>query len=164
MPSDATEAARPTVGRPVAPRGQVLIIFAFLLTVLLGAAAFVVDLAWIWSNQLQVQRAADAGALAGVVHLPGDPNGGVAAAKAARRAAARGTIGRWRGVGVTRGSLGFQASRQDSGGASEIAPTPAVRPSYCEGSAPRKRVGGRRPPRVMARSAPAPPTDAGVRL
>jgi hypothetical protein len=41
----------------------------------------VVDLAWIWSNQLQVQRAADAGALAGVVHLPGDPNGGVAAAR-----------------------------------------------------------------------------------
>jgi hypothetical protein len=44
-------------------------------------AAFVVDLAWIWSNQLQVQRAADAGALAGVVHLPGDPTGGIAAAR-----------------------------------------------------------------------------------
>ncbi len=85
MPRDATKAARPTVGRPVAPRGQVLIIFAFLLTILLGAAAFVVDLAWIWSNQLQVQRAADAGALAGVVHLPGDPGGGVAAAKAESR-------------------------------------------------------------------------------
>jgi hypothetical protein len=45
-------------------------------------AAFVVDLAWIWSNQLQVQRAADAGALAGVVHLPGNPASGIAAAKA----------------------------------------------------------------------------------
>jgi hypothetical protein len=64
------------------PRGQVLIIFAFLLTILLGMAAFVVDLAWIWSNQLQVQRAADAGALAGVVHLPADPPGGIAAARA----------------------------------------------------------------------------------
>jgi hypothetical protein len=63
-------------------RGQIIVIFAFLLMVLLGMAAFVVDLAWIWSNQLQVQRAADAGALAGVVHLPGDPNGGIAAAKA----------------------------------------------------------------------------------
>lgn len=68
--------------RRVQPRGQVLIIFAFLLTILLGMAAFVVDLAWIWSNQLQVQRAADAGALAGVVHLPADPNGGITAARA----------------------------------------------------------------------------------
>ncbi len=67
------------------PRGQVLIIFAFMLTILLGAAAFVVDLAWIWSNQLQVQRAADAGALAGVVHLPNDPNGARAAARAETR-------------------------------------------------------------------------------
>jgi hypothetical protein len=64
------------------PRGQVLVIFAFLLTILLGMAAFVVDLAWIWSNQLQVQRAADAGALAGVVHLPGNPVAGVTAARA----------------------------------------------------------------------------------
>ena len=67
------------------PRGQVLVIFAFLLTILLGMSAFVVDLAWIWSNQLQVQRAADAGALAGVVHLPGNPNAGVAAARAESR-------------------------------------------------------------------------------
>ena len=68
-----------------APRGQIIVIFAFLLTILLGMAAFVVDLAWIWSNQLQVQRAADAGALAGVVHLPGDPLGGISAAKAESR-------------------------------------------------------------------------------
>ncbi len=67
------------------PRGQILIIFAFMLTILLGMAAFVVDLAWIWSNQLQVQRAADAGALAGVVHLPNDPNGGIAAARSETR-------------------------------------------------------------------------------
>ncbi len=75
----------PAIAQPTsagAPRGQVLVIFAFLLTILLGMAAFVVDLAWIWSNQLQVQRAADAGALAGVVHLPGDPSVGIADAKA----------------------------------------------------------------------------------
>ncbi len=53
------------------PRGQVLVLFALLLTFLLGTAAFVVDLAWIWVNELKVQRAADAAALAGVVHLPG---------------------------------------------------------------------------------------------
>ena len=68
-----------------APRGQVLVIFAFLITILLGMAAFVVDLAWIWSNQLQVQRAADAGALAGVVHLPAEPDEAEAAAKAESR-------------------------------------------------------------------------------
>jgi hypothetical protein len=42
-----------------------------LLTILVGFSAFVVDIAWIWTNQLRVQRAADAAALAGVVHLPG---------------------------------------------------------------------------------------------
>jgi hypothetical protein len=72
---------KPRTDAPAHPRGQVLVIFAFLLTILIGMAAFVVDLAWIWSNQLQVQRAADAGALAGVVHLPGDPTGGIAAAR-----------------------------------------------------------------------------------
>ena len=66
-------------------RGQILIIFAFLLTILLGFSAFVVDLAWIWSNQLQVQRAADAGALAGVVHLPNNEIGAIAAANAETR-------------------------------------------------------------------------------
>ena len=48
-----------------------LVLFALMLTFLLGTAAFVVDLAWIWVNELKVQRAADAAALAGVVHLPG---------------------------------------------------------------------------------------------
>ena len=52
-------------------RGQVLVLFALLLTFLLGTCAFVVDLAWIWVNELKVQRAADSAALAGVVHLPG---------------------------------------------------------------------------------------------
>ncbi len=52
-------------------RGQVLVLFALMLTFLLGTAAFVVDLAWIWVNELKVQRAADAAALAGVVHLAG---------------------------------------------------------------------------------------------
>ena len=57
--------------RDRAPRGQVLVMFASILVILLGFSAFVVDLAWIWSNQLKVQRAADSAALAGVVHLPG---------------------------------------------------------------------------------------------
>ena len=57
--------------RESASRGQILVIFAFLLTILIGFSAFVVDVAWIWANELRVQRAADAGALAGVVNLPG---------------------------------------------------------------------------------------------
>ena len=56
-----------------------------MITILLGMSAFVVDMAWIWSNQLQVQRAADAGALAGVVHLPAEPDDAEAAAKAEAR-------------------------------------------------------------------------------
>ena len=65
-----TAAALPS--RERRPRGQVLVLFALLLTFLLGTAAFVVDLAWIWVNELKVQRAADAAALAGVVFLPGN--------------------------------------------------------------------------------------------
>lgn len=71
--------------KPPARRGQVLVIFAFMLTILIGMAAFVVDLAWIWSHQLQVQRAADAGALAGVVYLPGDVGSATSTALAESR-------------------------------------------------------------------------------
>ena len=53
-------------------RGQILVLFAAILTILLGFSALVVDLSWVWVNQLRVQRAADAAALAGVVYLPGD--------------------------------------------------------------------------------------------
>ena len=73
MSHDTTK-AEPQRHERSMPRGQVLVIFAFLLTILIGMAAFVVDIAWIWSHQLQVQRAADAGALAGVVHLPQQPD------------------------------------------------------------------------------------------
>ncbi|HEV7200611.1 MAG TPA: pilus assembly protein TadG-related protein [Candidatus Limnocylindria bacterium] len=69
-----TDEAQPRMtSRGNRPRGQVLVLFALLLTFLLGTAAFVVDLAWIWVNELKVQRAADAAALAGVVFLPGNP-------------------------------------------------------------------------------------------
>ena len=54
-------------------RGQVLVMFVGSLLVLLGMAALVVDVSWLWANSLRVQRAADAAALAGVVWLPADP-------------------------------------------------------------------------------------------
>jgi hypothetical protein len=53
-------------------RGQVLVIFALSLTVMLGICAIVIDVSWYWANELRVQRAADAAALAGVVNLPGN--------------------------------------------------------------------------------------------
>ncbi len=67
-PESASRATQSTDSRS---RGQIFVIFAFLLTILIGFSAMVVDIAWIWANELKVQRAADAAALAGVVHLPG---------------------------------------------------------------------------------------------
>jgi hypothetical protein len=63
-------------------RGQVLPIFAIMSVVLLGAAALVTDVAWMWTNQQRMQRAADAGALAGAIHLPGDQTTAFATARA----------------------------------------------------------------------------------
>ncbi len=61
-------------------RGQVLVIFAGTFVILLLMAALVIDLAWLWTNSLRIQRAADAAALAGVVHLPDDLSGAYSAA------------------------------------------------------------------------------------
>jgi hypothetical protein len=49
-----------------------LVIFVFSIFVLVGFTSIVVDIAWYWANELKVQRASDAAALAGVVYLPGD--------------------------------------------------------------------------------------------
>ena len=54
-------------------RGQVLALFAIAVVVLIGMVAIVIDISWFWSNSLKVQRAADAAALAGSIHLPGSP-------------------------------------------------------------------------------------------
>ena len=56
-------------------RGQVIVIFAGAMLLLMMMTALVVDVSWYWVNSLRVQRAADASALAGAVMLPGDkPN------------------------------------------------------------------------------------------
>src|SRR5437867_4252781 len=47
----------------------------------LGFLGLVADIAWYQLNLARVQRAADAGALAGVVYLPGNVSGAVTAAK-----------------------------------------------------------------------------------
>jgi Flp pilus assembly protein TadG len=65
-----------------AERGQVLPIFAVMSVVLLGAAALVTDVAWMWTNQQRMQRAADAGALAGAIFLPGNEAAAFSTARA----------------------------------------------------------------------------------
>lgn len=53
-------------------RGVAVILLALTITSVLLAAAFAVDVGWWYVRAQQVQRAADAAALAGVVWMPGD--------------------------------------------------------------------------------------------
>jgi hypothetical protein len=54
-------------------RGQVVVIFAGAMLLFAMLSAAVIDLSWYWTNNLRMQRAADAAALAGAVWLPGNP-------------------------------------------------------------------------------------------
>lgn len=63
-------------------RGQVVIIFAGAMILFAGLCAAVIDISWYWTNNLRMQRAADAAALAGAVYLPGDTNRAFAMARA----------------------------------------------------------------------------------
>lgn len=56
-------------------RGAVLVWTAGALVLLMGMAAFAVDLGWFYLNASRLQAAADAASLAGVVNLPSDPGG-----------------------------------------------------------------------------------------
>ena len=51
--------------------GQIVVIFALMLTVLIGLIGIAIDTTYAWRESLRVQRAADAAALAGVVYMPG---------------------------------------------------------------------------------------------
>jgi hypothetical protein len=51
-------------------RGVVLPLMAIMVVVLLGAAAMVVDLGWIYWHSIEIQHGADAAALAGVIYEP----------------------------------------------------------------------------------------------
>lgn len=53
-------------------KGAALPFVAGILVVLIGLSALAVDLGWLYLNSSRLQRAADAAALAGVVHLPSD--------------------------------------------------------------------------------------------
>ncbi|HYA67195.1 MAG TPA: TadE/TadG family type IV pilus assembly protein, partial [Acidimicrobiales bacterium] len=54
--------------------GVVIVYFALAVVILMGMAAFVVDLGYWYYQASRVQRAADAASLAGVVYMPGDFN------------------------------------------------------------------------------------------
>ena len=64
-------------------RGQIIVLFALCLTVLIGIMGLAIDVSYTWVNEMRMQRAADAGALAGAVYLPDDPTGATNAAVAA---------------------------------------------------------------------------------
>lgn len=52
--------------------GSAIVLLSAVVVLLLGLAAFAVDLGWLWVNASRVQNAADAAALSGVTHLPAD--------------------------------------------------------------------------------------------
>lgn len=68
-------------GRRFGGRGQMLVVFALAIFILMGIVAIVIDVSWYWTNSLRIQRAADAAALAGVVYLPGDVGKAVTTAR-----------------------------------------------------------------------------------
>jgi len=51
-------------------RGAILVLSAMMLVVLMGMAALAVDYGWLAYNRLEVRKAAESAALAGVVHMP----------------------------------------------------------------------------------------------
>src|SRR5690348_17014629 len=62
-------------------RGQIMILLALLLPVLLGAMALGTDIAVFYFQWGTLQRAADAAALGGASQLPGNPTSAMAAAR-----------------------------------------------------------------------------------
>ena len=62
-----------TTGRMSGRRGQIIPLFALMIVVLMGITGIAIDLAHARSAAEDIQRAADAAALAGVVYLPDNP-------------------------------------------------------------------------------------------
>lgn len=60
--------------------GNVAIIFALVIVVLLGISALVVDVGGLFEERRELQKAADFASLAGVMELPGDPDSAISKA------------------------------------------------------------------------------------
>lgn len=80
--SGGSAAQKPGKGQRIKEAGQIIAIFALMLTALIGLVGIAIDVTFAWREELRVQRAADAAALAGVVYLPGDVTNGTAKAVA----------------------------------------------------------------------------------
>jgi len=64
------------------PRGQVMVLYAGVLAVLLGAIGLCTDVGLMYMNWQQLQKAADAAVLAGANYLPADPATAISTATA----------------------------------------------------------------------------------
>jgi hypothetical protein len=69
---DPAHGATGARGKAPTVRGQILVIFAMSSFLLFGVLALVIDVGNLWNASLHVQHAAEAAALAGVPHMPGD--------------------------------------------------------------------------------------------
>ena len=56
-------------------RGQIIVLFAGALLLFMGIMGIAIDLSYLWVNEMRIQKAADAAALAGAVYLPNDTTG-----------------------------------------------------------------------------------------
>jgi hypothetical protein len=81
-PAKSDAAKEATTGDRLKQAGQIIAIFALMLTALIGLVGIAIDVTYAWREELRVQRAADAAALAGVVYLPGNVGGGTGASVA----------------------------------------------------------------------------------
>jgi len=54
-------------------RGQIIVLFAASLMVFIGIMGIAIDVSYAWVNEMRIQKAADAAALAGAVYLPDEP-------------------------------------------------------------------------------------------
>jgi hypothetical protein len=58
-------------------RGQVVVIMGLGMLALIGVLALVADVGILWETQRELQKTSDSAALAGIIALPGDPDGAV---------------------------------------------------------------------------------------
>src|ERR1035437_105593 len=66
-------------------RGQIIVLFALSVTVLIGIMGLAIDVSYAWVNEMRLQKTADAAALAGAVYLPDDATGATSASLAAAK-------------------------------------------------------------------------------
>ena len=91
----------------VLSRGQIIVLFAAALPVMIGILGLAIDVSFAWITELRIQKTADAAALAGAVHLPDDTGGATSASIA--EAKQNGYVG---GTGSINGSPNVTISAQ----------------------------------------------------